>query len=58
MIAAPAVRLAQRDLHPTHHAGEEQTALDLGAGDGHLVAERPQLAAPDGQRKPVAARAR
>ena len=37
VVAAPAVGLPQRDLHPAHHAGKEQAALDLGAGDRHLV---------------------
>src|SRR6185295_242678 len=54
MVWAPTVRLAQLDLHSAHHAGEEQTALDLRAGDRHLVAQRLQAAAADGEWKPVA----
>jgi hypothetical protein len=54
VVARAAGGLAQGHRHLARDAGEQQTALDLRARHGHVIAQTPQPAAADGQRQTIA----
>jgi hypothetical protein len=54
VISGFALRFAEGDVNPAGQTGQQKGTLDLRTGDRHLVMQRAEIPAGDGERQTVA----